>query len=90
MEFIPIYFSKNLKISNKVEISLFNLTLALARYDLAKVTYGLKHEIFFQGVGEKAVKYYILSILRCTFFFPQFNISEVAMHLTIDDYKILL
>ena len=48
MEFIPIYFSKNLKISNKVEISLFNLTLALARYDLAKVTYDLKHEIFFK------------------------------------------
>lgn len=50
MEFIPIYFSKNLKISNKVEISLFNLTLALARYDLAKVTYGLKHEIFFKSL----------------------------------------
>ena len=50
-----------------------------------------KHiQIFFQGVGEKAVEYYILSTLRCTLFSPQFNISEVAMHLTIDDYKILL
>ena len=48
MEFIPIYFLKNLKISNNVEISLFNLILALARCDLAKVTYGLK-QIFFKS-----------------------------------------